>query len=452
MVTPNLLVLVVDGERTVREYLCSFLLARGYVVDTAASGEEAVARLGNGSRPSLIILDLVLPGLTGLEVLQHIRNTSVSIPVLILAPTEHTKTAIEAIKLGASEYVVKPIEDEELILSLKRIQDRQNFNQSRRKFPQARELDLVSCDPKVIKLRLIASRVADTNLPVIIVGESGVGKEVLARFIHNFGERRNKPFIKINCAAVPEELLESELFGYERGAFTGAISSNPGKFELAHKGTVLLDEIAEMSPRLQAKILHVLQDGEFRKLGGRKTVRVDTRVLAATNRQIEPLLTTGAFRRDLYFRLNVIKLEIPPLRERRDDIPLLANYFVEKYQGLKTPPVEGIPLEMMTAFLRYAWPGNVRQLENVIRNYMTLKDMGMVIDLLNDVSPQTERLPGNLKLHAYSNLAAVQAEKEIIARVLEETGWNRKEASRRLQVSYRGLRSKLKKWRMDKED
>jgi len=452
----NVTVLVVDNDRTVCEYLSSFLVVRGYVVDTAASGEEAIARLRAGCRPSLIIVDILLPGLTGLEVLQYTRTTIPPIPVIILSATGKTKIVVQAIKQGASDYIVKPFEDAEMALSIEAILERQTplneISQSRRKFADSHEVDLVSCDPKVIKVKLIASRVADTNMPVMIVGESGVGKEVLARFIHNVGERRNKPFIKINCAALPEELLESELLGYERGAFTGAISDNPGKFELAHKGTILLDEIAEMSSRLQAKLLHVLQDGEFRRLGGRETVRVDVRVLAATNKKVEQLLASETFRSDLYFRLNVIRLEIPPLRERRDDIPLLANYFVQKYRALKSPVVETIPLEMMSAFLCYPWPGNVRQLENAIQSYVILQDVGLVIDHLNEASPQTDRLPGSLKLQAYSTLAAVQAEKEIVARVLEETGWNRKEASRQLHVSYRSLRGKLKKWQMEKRD
>ena len=450
----NTPVLVVDDEWTVCDYVARFLSSRGYVVDCASSGEEAVARLKRGKYPSLMILDLLLPGLSGLELLEYVKKTGSAIPVIILSSERQTRTVVQAIKLGAADYLVKPFENEELEFSVKTIMERQSLlreiSSLRRQLADNYERDLVSCDPKVMKIKEIARQVADTSLPVIIVGESGVGKEVMAHFIHDFGERRDRPFIKVNCAALPNELLESELFGYDRGAFTGAISDNPGKFELAHQGTILLDEIAEMTPHLQAKLLHVLQDGEFRRLGGKKIIRVDARVLAATNKRVEDLLAAGKFREDLYFRLNVIKLEIPPLRERRDDIPMLANYFFQKYRGLQGSTVERLPLELLSAFLHYSWPGNVRQLENAIRSYLILQDVNLVIERLNEARPQTDRVPGSLNLHAYSSQAAEQTEKALIAQALDETGWNRKEAARRLQISYRALRGKIKKWQMDK--
>ncbi|HEV8486570.1 MAG TPA: sigma-54 dependent transcriptional regulator [Blastocatellia bacterium] len=452
----NTNVLVVDDEQTVCDYVAHFLCSRGYVVDSASSGEAAIARLKRGQYPSLMILDLLLPGLTGLEILEYLKKTTSTIPVIILSSEGQTRTVVQAIKLGAADYLVKPFENEELELSVKAIMERQSLlkeiSKLRQQLADNHQLDLVSCDPKVIKVKEIARQVADTSLPVIIVGESGVGKEVLAHSIHDLGARRDKPFIKVNCAALPEELLESELFGYERGAFTGAISDNPGKFELAHQGTILLDEIAEMSPHLQAKLLHVLQDGEFRRLGGKNIVRVDARVLAATNKRVEDLLASGKFREDLYFRLNVIKLEIPPLRDRQDDIPMLANYFLQKYRGLQDQTVERLPLELLGAFLRYSWPGNVRQLENAVRSYLILQDVSLVIERLNEASPQAARVPGSLNLLAYSSQAAEQAEKQIIARALDETGWNRKEAARRLHISYRALRGKLKKWQMEKTE
>jgi two-component system, NtrC family, response regulator AtoC len=452
----NAPMLVVDDERTICDYVARFLSSRGYAVECVSSGEEAVSRLKRGEYPSLMILDLLLPGLTGLEILEYLKKTGAAIPVIILSSEGQTRTVVQAIKLGAADYLVKPFENEELELSVKTIVERQNLLREistlRRQLADNHERDLVSCDPKVMKIKEIARQVADTSLPVIIVGESGVGKEVMAHFIHNFGERRDKPFIKVNCAALPNELLESELFGYDRGAFTGAITDHPGKFELAHQGTILLDEIAEMTPHLQAKLLHVLQDGEFRRLGGKKIIRVDARVLAATNKRIEDLLAEGKFREDLYFRLNVIKLDIPPLRERRDDIPMLSNYFIQKYRGMQGNIVERLPLELLSAFLRYPWPGNVRQLENAIRSYLILLDVNPVIERLNEASPQTDRLAGKLNFHAYSSQAAEQAEKEIIAHALDETGWNRKEAARRLQISYRSLRGKIKKWQMEKTD
>src|SRR6266850_1229839 len=374
----NTPVLVVDDEWTVCDYVARFLSSRGYVVDCASSGEEAVARLKRGKYPSLMILDLLLPGLSGLELLEYVKKTGSAIPVIILSSERQTRTVVQAIKLGAADYLVKPFENEELEFSVKTIMERQSL------------------------LREISS--------------------------------------------LRRQLADN----YERGAFTGAISDNPGKFELAHQGTILLDEIAEMTPHLQAKLLHVLQDGEFRRLGGKKIIRVDARVLAATNKRVEDLLAAGKFREDLYFRLNVIKLEIPPLRERRDDIPMLANYFFQKYRGLQGSTVERLPLELLSAFLHYSWPGNVRQLENAIRSYLILQDVNLVIERLNEARPQTDRVPGSLNLHAYSSQAAEQTEKALIAQALDETGWNRKEAARRLQISYRALRGKIKKWQMDK--
>src|SRR5882672_9279876 len=447
-------ILVVDDDRSVRSYLSDFLSSCGHHVECAESGDQAVARLNAGYTPSLMILDIVMPGINGIAVLESVKKIHPSIPVIILSAVGQTKTVVDAMKMGAADFLVKPFEEQELELAIENVVEKQKLKEEvktlKRQLDQYTETgDILSTNPKVLKIKEIAKHVADTDVPVLITGESGVGKEVMAHFIHDFGERRDRPFIKVNCAALPNELLESELFGYERGAFTGAISDNPGKFELAHQGTILLDEIAEMSPHLQAKLLHVLQDGEFRRLGGKNIVRVDARVLAATNKRVEDLLASGKFREDLYFQLNVIKLEIPPLRERRDDIPMLANYFFQKYRGLQGSTVERLPLELLSAFLHYSWPGNVRQLENAIRSYLILQDVNLVIERLNEARPQTDRVPGSLNLHAYSSQAAEQTEKALIAQALDETGWNRKEAARRLQISYRALRGKIKKWQMD---
>jgi two-component system response regulator AtoC len=317
--------------------------------------------------------------------------------------------------------------------------------------------DFVLTNIRMSKIREIAKQVADTDVPVLILGESGVGKEVLARFIHTHSSRHDKPFVKVNCAALPHDLLESELFGYERGAFTGALNDKPGKFELADKGTLLLDEIGEMTPHLQAKLLHVLQDSEYMRLGGKKNVRVDARVLASTNIDLEQAVGNGKFREDLYFRLNVIRLEIPPLRERREDIPILANYLLAKYRDRYKSTVDEFPAQLLDAFMRYDWPGNIRQLENAVKRYLILPDMEMTLAELKDsanssgpvvipIKPKEDRM----SLKDVGSRAAEQAERELVLKVLEETAWNRKQAARRLNICYKALLNKLKRWQIEK--
>ena len=312
--------------------------------------------------------------------------------------------------------------------------------------------NILTSNPQMLRIIDIARQVAATDVPVLILGESGVGKEVIASFIHEQSNRSEGPFVKVNCAALPHELLESELFGYERGAFTGAIRDKIGKFEQADKGTLLLDEIGEMSPHLQAKLLHVLQDAEFSRLGGKKLVKVNVRVLAATNKKLKEAVLKGEFRNDLYFRLNVIKLDIPPLRDRREDIPLLCNQFLDKYRERYQSVVQQFPKELMELFLRYDWPGNVRQLENVVKRYLILPDSDITAELRTanpEAAPAVVR--GNVSLKEVAGHAAEVAEKEVVLRMLEETGWNRKESARRLRISYKALRNKLKKWQLVRE-
>jgi two-component system response regulator AtoC len=312
---------------------------------------------------------------------------------------------------------------------------------------------LLLASPKLTHIVEIARQVAGTDVPVLILGESGVGKEVLARFIHAQSGRSAKPFIKVNCAALPHDLLESELFGHERGAFTGALNEKPGKFELADKGTILLDEIADMSPQLQAKLLHVLQDGEFARLGGRRTLKVDARVLAATNKQMEEAVSNGAFREDLYYRLNVISIEIPPLRDRREDIPLLCTYFIEKYGPKYKSSVRHLRRELLEAFLHYEWPGNVRQLENVVKRFLILPNAQVTLEMLKETAPQAATpspSQGALNLKEVSAHAAEEAEKKMVLRMLEETNWNRKQAAQELGICYKALLNKLKKWGVEK--
>jgi DNA-binding NtrC family response regulator len=328
-------ILIVDDDKSFLTYVAQFLSQRGYVVQTLESADQMPGKLAGGDLPSVILLDILFPGASGLDILAQLRKTYPAIPVIILSGFGHTKSVVEAMRMGAFDYLTKPFEEQELELAIEDVLQKKSLQDEVKNLKRQLERygepgDFVSASPKVAQIKEIARQVAATDVPVLILGESGVGKEVLARFIHTHAGRADKPFVKVNCAALPNDLLESELFGYERGAFTGAMGDKPGKFELADKGTILLDEIGEMSPHLQAKLLHVLQDGEYTRLGGRRASRVDARVLASTNRKLREAVSKGQFREDLYYRLNVVSIEIPPLRERPQDIPLLSRFFVEK--------------------------------------------------------------------------------------------------------------------------
>jgi two-component system response regulator AtoC len=314
----------------------------------------------------------------------------------------------------------------------------------------------------------IARMVAPTDVPVLITGESGVGKEVFARLIHGLSQRAPKAFLKVNCAALPNDLLESELFGYERGAFTGASADKPGKFELANGGSILLDEIAEMSTRLQAKLLHVLQDGEYSRLGGKRQLRSDARIIASTNRRLEEAVSRGEFRDDLYFRLNVIRIKIPPLRERKQELALLSNHFVRKHRDQFGSRVQQIPPDVLQKFMDYDWPGNVRELENVIKRYLILSEVDLEFadaptirpapsntPVSNPPSAQGYALPRTFpadfsSLKQVGIFAAEQAERELVLFVLEQTDWNRTKAARRLNICYKALLNKIKKWQIER--
>src|SRR5262252_5868088 len=453
-------ILVVDDDRSVRGYLSDFLTSCGYIVECLESGDQCLARLTAGNIPSLLVLDVVMPGLSGIEVLEGLKKINSPVPVIILSAVGQTKTVVEAMKMGAADFLVKPFEEQELELAIENVFEKQKLQEEvkslRKQLDQYTESgEFLSTNPRMSRIRDIAKHVSDTDVPVLILGESGVGKEVLARFIHGNYSRHDKPFVKVNCAALPHDLLESELFGYERGAFTGALNEKPGKFELADKGTILLDEIGEMTPHLQAKLLHVLQDCEYSRLGGKRTVRVDARVLASTNVNLEEHVASGKFREDLYFRLNVIRVDIPPLRERREDIPVLCNYFLSRYRDRYKSTVDEISPVLMDSFLRYDWPGNVRQLENVVKRYLILPEMNVNLAEVKDQSqantPAVMMKPkdNSMSLKDVGTRAAEQAEKELVLRVLEETSWNRKQAARRLNICYKALLNKLKRWQID---
>jgi two-component system response regulator AtoC len=454
-------ILVVEDDDSTRSYLAVLLSALGYDVSGTASGEEAVRHLEAAGRPlpSLVLLDLILPGMAGLAVLDHIRAHHPSLPVIVLSTVGQLKTVVDAVKRGASDYLTKPFEEHELELAIQNAVEKQHLQDQvktlRRQLGERPEAPLLSTHPTMLRIKDVALQVADTDAPVLITGESGVGKEVLARFIHAQSGRRARPLIKVNCAALPQDLLESELFGYDRGAFSGAVGEKPGKFELAHQGSILLDEIAEMSGNLQAKLLHVLQDGEYTRLGGRRPVRVDSRVLATTNSRLSEAVRAGRFREDLYFRLNVIHIEVPALRQRLEDVPLLCEHFVRVYAERYHSSVRELPAELLQAFQRHHWPGNVRELENAVRRYLILPGHPTWPD--PQPTPAVEEAPAShdgeaavapaeRSLRSVSAQAAEEAEQELVRRVLTETRWNRRETARRLKISYKALLNKLKRW------
>src|SRR5690349_20140075 len=413
-------ILVVDDDKNTRDYLAVFLGSSGFDVECLGSCDEVIERFASGHTPSMILLDVMLPGKDGIEVLANVKALYAKIPIIILSGIGQIKTVVEAMKMGASDYLTKPFEEEALELAIANVIEKQQLKEELKTLKQqlayVEQGNILTSNPQMLRIIDISRHVASTDVPVLILGESGVGKEVVASFIHEQSNRSDGPLVKVNCAALPHELLESELFGYERGAFTGAIRDKIGKFEQADKGTVLLDEIGEMSPHLQAKLLHVLQDSEFSRLGGKKSVKVNVRVLAATNKKLKEAVLKGEFRNDLYFRLNVIKLEVPPLRERREDIPLLCTHFLDRCRARYQSSVQQFSKDLMDSFLRYDWPGNVRQLENIVKRYLILPDADITAELRN-ASPETAVIqpiqPVNVSLKEVAGHAAEMAEKEV---------------------------------------
>ncbi|RKH13028.1 sigma-54-dependent Fis family transcriptional regulator [Corallococcus praedator] len=384
-------VLVVDDEESVRTFLSELLGSSGYQVRCASSGSQALEMLSGGSFDA-VLLDVVMPEMSGLEVLRRYRGNGGNAPVIVLSALSGADDAVRALKMGASDYLAKPFGNDELQDVLARaLGTRVPERQISAPVPAPRVMltsaeaaaearVLISTSPAMRRARALVERIADTDVPVLLLGESGTGKEVIAREIHARSQRHGRPFIKVNCAALPGELLESELFGHERGAFTGATAEKPGKFELADQGTIFLDEIGEMAIRLQAKLLQVLQDEEFFRVGGKKSVRVDSRVVVATNRDLEKEIALGNFREDLYYRLNVVAIRLPPLRERREDVVPLTDHFLKKYGKGFMSGVSELPTEVLHAFSDYEWPGNVRELENMVRRLCVLKDPTLVLD------------------------------------------------------------------------
>src|ERR1700751_4394888 len=455
-------ILVVDDEPSIRKYLQTLLEVDGFAVEAVPSGKEALQKIGAGERPDFVILDVLMPEMDGLETLRRLMQVDRTLNVIMLSCSNEVTTVVEAIRLGAQDYLTKPFEKAELdaaILKCRQKMDLRRENTALREYCDhlTEDLSFLAASPQMVRIRQQILQIAPVDVPVFICGESGVGKEVVARMIHLRSMRRQLPFIKVNCAALPGELLESELFGYDQGAFTGAVRSKPGKFELANKGTIFLDQIAEMSPHLQAKLLHVLQDGQYSRLGARAVVNVHVRVLAATNMDVKEAMRTGRFREDLYYRLNVLSIHIPPLRERTSEIPLLFRHFLVKYAEKYQKPAMEPSKHLLEAALRYPWPGNLRELENFVKRYVILEDdEGSFRELLAMTGQQhrTARReeappPKEQGLKALVRGLKDEAEMEAIADALEKTNWCRKDAARMLGISYKALLYKMRQFNLD---
>jgi two-component system, NtrC family, response regulator AtoC len=480
-------VLVIDEDASFTRFVSTYLQRKGFEASVASALEESL-RVFRVFDPALVLVDPVFSGVGSLEVLDRLRQLKQDVAAIIISAQSDPEFVFKVSKAGADDYLPKPLDLKELDQRISRILASQRLSsevtqlrdQVRRNSDFAM---LFGTSPKMEEIKNTIEQVAETTATVLIRGESGTGKEVVARMVYAQSARREKPFIKVNCAAIPHELLESELFGYEPGAFTGANRQKLGKFDLANNGTLFLDEVSEMHPALQAKLLHVLQDGEFSRLGAKRDISVDVRILAATNKQLERAVEDGTFREDLFYRLNVITIHIPPLRERREEVPVFVDYFLRKYSefyGKQPRPFTDFAVGRM---MEYSWPGNIRELENLVKRYVIVGNEPQIIRELTShktiisqsadeaytsqastahsnsvprvVQPAAAAIPINSgkpsdseadspSLLEIGRRAAMQAERAAIEKTLAQTRWNRRQAAKILKISYKALLNKLK--------
>jgi nitrogen regulation protein NR(I) len=452
-------VLIVDDELNIRRVLAAMLKREGYEVTTASDGEQALGVLQK-SPTHVVVTDLVMPRLGGMDLLKKVRDDFPDVPVIMITAHGTVDSAVTALKAGAFDYITKPFEQEELrkvIAKAARAHDLERQNVHGEGGPA-----LIGHSSAMRNVYEVIGKVADSPSTVLISGESGTGKELVAQALHRGSSRQDKPLIKVNCAAIPKDLVESELFGYEKGAFTGAVTSKPGRFELADGGTLFLDEIGEVPQEMQVKLLRALQESEFERVGGIKTLRVDVRLIAATNRDLKSLIGDGRFREDLYYRLNVVPIHLPPLRERRDDIPLLVTHFIEKYNKRLGKKVERLDDDAIALLMAYGWPGNIRELENLMERSVLFADTFVIRaaqlpDSLRERGTAGTPLPipalgglssiagqGRASMREIVRQAQAELERELITRALEETGGNVTRAAKKLQISRKSLQVKMK--------
>jgi DNA-binding NtrC family response regulator len=446
-------ILIVEDEAKLRRLLELQLTDEGFITRATADAESALPLLNKDSF-DLVVTDFKLPGMSGLEFLLAVKRVDAELPVIIMTAFGTVESAVEAMKNGASDFVLKPFSLAEMVLVIRKELAARKLREENRDLREAlghryQYANIIAQSEKMQAVLALVERVAPTNATVLIGGESGVGKDLIARAIHEHSHRANGPFIKINSTAIPETLLESELFGYEKGAFSGATSTKPGKFELADKGTLFLDEIGDVPPAIQVKLLRVLQEREFERLGGTRTLKVDVRLIAATNRDLRAALEEGTFREDLYYRLNVVAIDIPPLRDHKEDVPALVEFFLKKFARESGKPVQSITPVAMRLLVDYHWPGNVRELQNVIERAVTLS-AGTLLDVddvhLDSVSRRAAAIAPDANSRAIpAGFTLEQWEEEIIREALKAANGNKSQAARALGLSRNALRYRLSK-------
>jgi DNA-binding NtrC family response regulator len=446
-------ILVVDDEADMRTALSQALSRGGFKVESTAGGSEAVLKIKK-NKYSLLITDMKMPDMTGLELLTAVKNISPRLPVIMITAYGTVSNAVEAVQAGASDYILKPFSFETLDAAVKKSIGNfgsGNHNSHNRKHADSPSITkaIITNDPDFIELLEVARNVADSNATVLIQGESGTGKELLAGFIHSQSDRKNGPYVALNCAALPENLAESELFGHEKGSFTGAVNRKLGKFELAKQGTIVLDEISEMALPLQAKLLRVLQEREIDRVGGSQSIPIDARVIAISNLDLKQAVAEGKFREDLYYRINVVPLSIAPLRERKTDIPLLAEHFLAKFSSINKRKVTRISDEALSMLLQHDWKGNVRELENAIERAILIGCDDVIMPehliLAEAQKPSASGKQQGIKV----GLTVREMEKELIVKTLENVNENRTRAAELLGISIRTLRNKLREYRQE---
>ena len=441
-------VLIVEDEAKMRRLLELSLGEDGFTTFSAANAEDGLKFLRE-EQVDLIVTDLKLPGMGGLEFLQSAKRFNSALPVVVMTAFGTVETAVEAMKSGASDYVLKPFALAEMLMVIRKELDVSKLREENRTLREALgrrygHPNIIAQSAKMQEALALVERVAQTNSTVLIGGETGVGKDLIARAIHEKSRRASFPFIKINSTAIPETLIESELFGYEKGAFTGATSSKPGKFELADKGTLFLDEIGDIPLSTQVKLLRVLQGHEFERLGGTRTLKVDVRLIAATNKDLRAALEAGTFREDLYYRLNVVPIDIAPLRERREDIPELVRLFIGRFSGESVKPITGISPGAMRVLVNYHWPGNVRELQNIMERACTLAESAVLE--VSDIRLDAERAkPPQSASFLPDGFTMEQWEDEMIREALQRSQGNKSQAARLLGLSRNALRYRLSK-------
>ncbi len=447
-------ILIADDEQNIRKVLSAMLRSEGYEVLTAKDGEEAIELLGSG-KVQVVVTDLKMAKMDGIAVLRFVHRNHPQIPVIIITAHGSIDNAVEALKSGALDYITKPFDKSNLIATIaKAVKTESLASKDLQPGPEPDRYKMIGQAIGMQAIQKVIEKVADTPSSVLITGESGTGKELVAAALHYKSSRRARPLIKVSCAAIPRELMESELFGHMKGAFTGAINSKPGRFELADGGTLFLDEIAEIPVDMQGKLLRAIQENEFERIGGISTIRVDVRLVVATNRNLQNEVEEGRFRKDLYYRLNVVPMGLPPLRERKEDIGLLVEHFIVKCNARLNRRVRGIDPEALNLMVNYRWPGNIRELENVIERCLLFADGPEIMpanlpqELLqhSSIAPTAATMGEDASMKAIVKQATAELEKDLIVAALAETSGNVTQAAKRLKISRKSLQNKMKEF------